>query len=51
MDFNEFLGFKTGLFAPEEIKNVFTLFDLKKAGVISKDQCKSALRTLASQEL
>ncbi len=47
----KFLGFKTGVFAPEEIENVFTLFDLKKDGFIGKKECQQALKTLASSEL
>mgnify|MGYP003343530410 CR=1 FL=1 len=44
-------GFKTGIFGKEEINNIFTLFDLKKDGYISKAQTKEALKTLASSEL
>jgi hypothetical protein len=45
------LGFRTGVFAPDEIENVFTLFDLKKDGFIGKKECQQALKTLASSEL
>ena len=47
----DYSGFKTGIFAIEEINNIFTLFDLKKDGFISQAQCKEALKTLASSEL
>ena len=40
----------TGIFAPEEIKNVFELIDLRNSGFISKEQCKEALKSLASSE-
>jgi Ca2+-binding EF-hand superfamily protein len=33
-------GFKTGIFKKEEIINIFTLFDLKKNGTISRETCK-----------
>ena len=33
-----------------ELQNIFTLFDLKGEGHISKDQCLQALKTLANSE-
>ena len=41
---------KTGLFASEEISNIYKLFDLKREGFINKARCKEALQTLASSE-
>lgn len=43
-------GFKTGIFAKEEISNIFSLFDLKKDGYIGKNHCKEALKTMANNE-
>ncbi len=40
----------TGIFAPQEIKNVFELIDLRNSGFITKEQCKDALKSLASSE-
>jgi hypothetical protein len=40
----------TGLFGPGEIKNVFQLMDLRNSGYITRDQCKEALKSLASSE-
>ena len=40
----------TGIFGPEEIKNVFQLMDLKNSGFITKEQCSEALKSLASSE-
>ena len=40
----------TGIFGPDEIKNVFQLMDLKNSGYISRDQCSEALKSLASSE-
>jgi Ca2+-binding EF-hand superfamily protein len=40
----------TGIFGPDEIKNVFQLMDLRNSGFITRDQCKEALRSLASSE-
>lgn len=37
-----------GLFTQAEVKNVFELFDLKKDGYISRDNCKRALLTMAA---
>ena len=45
-----FLGFKTGIFADDELANIFQLFDLKRDGFISKAQCKEALKSLGSSE-
>lgn len=47
---NIFLGFKTGIFADDELQNIFQLFDLKRDGYISKEQCKEALKSLGSSE-
>ncbi|KRX10478.1 Dimerization-anchoring domain of cAMP-dependent protein kinase, regulatory subunit [Pseudocohnilembus persalinus] len=44
-------GFKHGVFAPQEIKNIFTLFDLKKNGIIDKQTCREALKAFATSEL
>jgi Ca2+-binding EF-hand superfamily protein len=40
----------TGVFGPGEIKNVFQLMDLRNSGFINKEQCKEALKSLASSE-
>lgn len=46
-----FVGFKTGIFADDELANIFQLFDLKRDGFISKAQCREALKSLGSSEL
>jgi Glu-tRNA(Gln) amidotransferase subunit E-like FAD-binding protein len=43
-------GFKTGIFAKEEVSNIFSLFDLKRDGFIDKTRCKEALKTMANNE-
>ena len=43
-------GYMTGIFGPGEIKNVFQLMDLRNSGYINKEQCKEALKSLASSE-
>lgn len=48
--FSNVLGFKTGIFADDELANIFQLFDLKRDGFISKAQCKEALKSLGSSE-
>lgn len=40
----------TGIFNPDEIKNVFELIDLRNSGYITKEQCKEALKSLANSE-
>jgi Ca2+-binding EF-hand superfamily protein len=32
------------------LQNIFTLYDLKGAGHITREQCKEALKTLANSE-
>jgi hypothetical protein len=36
------------VFTDSEIKNVFTMFDLKQEKALNKKQCKEALRTMAN---
>ena len=43
-------GRKTGIFGDGEIQNIFTLFDLKNEGWISKERAKEALKVLANSE-
>mmetsp|Transcript_7831 Transcript_7831/g.11547 ORF Transcript_7831/g.11547 Transcript_7831/m.11547 type:complete len:132 (+) Transcript_7831:40-435(+) len=35
------------VFTDQELKNVFTLFDLRQQGTLSQNQCKEALRTIS----
>lgn len=39
-----------GIFATEEIENIFILFDLKRKGSITKEKCREALKCLASSQ-
>ena len=50
INFSKNEGFKTGIFADDELANIFQLFDLKRDGFISRDQCKEALKSLGSSE-
>lgn len=43
-------GSRSIVYNEAELQNIFTLYDLKGAGNISKDQCKEALKTLANSE-
>ncbi|CAD8086325.1 unnamed protein product [Paramecium sonneborni] len=43
-------GFKTGLFKREEIDNIFTLFDLKQDGWISRKQAIDAFKVMAASQ-
>jgi Glu-tRNA(Gln) amidotransferase subunit E-like FAD-binding protein len=44
-------GFKTGIFSEEHINNIFNLFDLTKSNKIKQQQCREALKILASSQL
>lgn len=35
------------IFTEQELKNVFTLFDLRQEGLLNREQCREALRTIA----
>ena len=41
-------GLNSGIFTPQEIHNVYNLFNLKKEGFISKERCIKAIQTMAS---
>ncbi|KAM3145124.1 hypothetical protein pb186bvf_002799 [Paramecium bursaria] len=43
-------GFKSGLFKHEEIENIFTLFDLRREGWISREQALEAFKTIAASQ-
>ena len=38
------------VYSDQELQNIFTLYDLKGAGHITKEQCREALKTLANSE-
>ena len=43
-------GNRSIVYSDTELQNIFTLYDLKGAGWISKEQCKEALKALANSE-
>ncbi|KAM3145293.1 hypothetical protein pb186bvf_002621 [Paramecium bursaria] len=43
-------GFLTPIFTKQEVSNIFDLFDLKRAGFITKENCKRALLTMAASQ-
>ena len=43
-------GSRSIVYTDQELQNIFTLYDLKGAGHITKDQCREALKTLANSE-
>ena len=43
-------GNRSIVYSDSELQNIFTLYDLKGAGFISRDQCREALKTLANSE-
>merc|ERR1712241_983429 len=43
-------GTRSIVYTEAEINNIFTLYDLKNSGHISKEQCREALTTLANSE-
>merc|ERR1712060_40922 len=43
-------GSRSIVYTEAEMQNIFTLYDLKNAGSISKEQCREALITLANSE-
>ena len=43
-------GSRSIVYNEAELQNIFTLYDLKGAGHITREQCKEALKTLANSE-
>ena len=43
-------GTRSIVYTDQELQNIFTLYDLKGAGHITKEQCREALKTLANSE-
>ena len=43
-------GNRSIVYQDSELQNIFTLYDLKGQGFISKEQCREALKTLANSE-
>ena len=43
-------GSRSIVYTDQELQNIFTLYDLKGAGHITKEQCREALKTLANSE-
>ena len=43
-------GPRSIVFSDSELQNIFTLYDLKGMGQITKEQCREALKTLANSE-
>lgn len=43
-------GTRSIVYTDQELQNIFTLYDLKGAGHINKEQCREALKTLANSE-
>eukprot|EP00347_Sterkiella_histriomuscorum_P005506 403356354 len=43
-------GTRSIVYNEAELQNIFTLYDLKGAGHISREQCKEAMKTLANSE-
>jgi hypothetical protein len=43
-------GPRSIVFSDAELQNIFTLYDLKGLGQITKEQCREALKTLANSE-
>ena len=43
-------GNRSIVYTDQELQNIFTLYDLKGAGHITKEQCREALKTLANSE-
>ena len=43
-------GSRSIVYHEAELQNIFTLYDLKGAGHITREQCREALKTLANSE-
>ena len=43
-------GNRSIVYSDTELQNIFTLYDLKGTGQITKEQCREALKTLANSE-
>ncbi len=43
-------GNRSIVYSDTELQNIFTLYDLKGAGYITREQCREALKTLANSE-
>jgi len=43
-------GSRSIVYTDQELQNIFTLYDLKGSGIITKEQCREALKTLANSE-
>ncbi|CAD8066278.1 unnamed protein product [Paramecium primaurelia] len=43
-------GFMTPIFTKAEVQNIFELFDLKRDGYITQENCRKALLTIASSQ-
>merc|ERR1712079_328026 len=43
-------GTRSIVYTEAEMQNIFTLYDLKNSGHITKEQCRKALTTLANSE-
>ena len=43
-------GNRSIVYSDTELQNIFTLYDLKGAGYITKEQCQEALQTLSNSE-
>ena len=43
-------GNRSIVYSDTELQNIFTLYDLKGNGYITKEQCREALKTLANSE-
>ena len=43
-------GNRSIVYSDSELQNIFTLYDLKGAGYITKEQCREALQTLSNSE-
>ena len=43
-------GSRSIVYSDTELQNIFTLYDLKGAGHITKDQCREALKELSNSE-
>ena len=43
-------GNRSIVYTDPELQNIFTLYDLKGQGYITREQCREALKTLANSE-
>ena len=43
-------GNRSIVYTDNELQNIFSLYDLKGDGIISKERCREALKTLANSE-